>query len=80
MLVLKMKADRLISSRMSWIRITKLIEVPGRTCVMASLRSEEAEPLGMVKMAGVIVLWAAGVAVACVLFLAEVIYSELHKR
>lgn len=68
------------SNRLVWMRNSHLINFPTTKCVFANLRSEEAEPLGMVRMGGVLMVWAAGLVLTCLIFLAEVFHSSLGQR
>nr|XP_053648766.1 glutamate receptor ionotropic, delta-1-like isoform X3 [Cherax quadricarinatus] len=62
-----------------WARSTRLVDLPHSTCVPADLWDEEGKALSMGKMGGVFVLWAAGVGVACLAFLAETVFQRLQK-
>ncbi|XP_042224026.1 ionotropic receptor 25a-like [Homarus americanus] len=61
-----------------WMRSSQLVDFGSIDCVLPNLRSDTAEPLNMVKMGGVMVLWAVGVTLGCLLFLAEKISSTLN--
>ncbi|XP_069944594.1 uncharacterized protein [Cherax quadricarinatus] len=71
----------LFDDQIVWLRSSHLINFRSTKCVFASLKNEE-QPLNMVKMGGVMVLWGAGTALACCLFLAEIRHfnTRLHRN
>ncbi|XP_042243464.1 uncharacterized protein LOC121880375 [Homarus americanus] len=61
----------LFDRQTNWIRSTALKVMPREQCILPTLKGDESEALDLVKMGGVMVLWAAGVVIATLTFLLE---------